>query len=269
MRILLTNDDGIFAPGLLALVDAFRDKEDCLVVSPAVECSAKGHSITLYQHISVQEVDLGKGLRGYAIDGTPADCVKFAVSELSRQKPIDLIISGINPGLNSGVSVYYSGTVSAAREGLINGIPGFAVSQARAESYNFSFAVELVRELVDGYRTKALPKDTFLNVNIPLFSGDKPRGVKVAKQAESRFVEWFEAMESKEKDLKKSYFIYGDLQVLNPDGTSCEELLRQGFASITPLKLDLTHYERMANVQKWLEQSSFRVESEEKEGEVL
>ena len=255
MKILITNDDGINSPGIRAVLDTLRDEAECLVVAPAKQRSAMGHSITLYGHISVEEVDLD-GLRGYAVRGTPADCVKFAVSGLRQKKPFDLLISGINLGLNTGVSVYYSGTVSAAREGLINGIPAIAISQGKEQNRDFSYATGLLRDFLHGYRHQHLPKDTFLNVNIPPIPFSKIKGVRVTKQAHSRFVEWFESHSTKNANGKKSYLLYGDMEVINPDGTSDEEALKEGFASITPLDLDITHYGRISEIRKWMKKKS-------------
>ena len=249
MKILITNDDGIKSPGIQALFEGLRPLAECLVVAPHEECSATGHSISLYKNIAVERVHLGGGV-GYAIEGTPADCVKFAVAELAKGK-IDLIISGINLGLNSGISVYYSGTVSAAREGVINGIPSIAVSQGRAQLHDFSYGVELIRSLVQGFQKKILPPDTFLNINIPPLAPAQIKGVRIVKQAHSRFAEWFEAHPDNENG-KKSYVIKGDIRLLSPDGKSDEEVLQEGYVSVTPLQIDLTHYERMADLDVWL-----------------
>ncbi len=252
MKILITNDDGISAPGILAVVEVLRDIAECLVVAPHKECSAAGHSITLHRTIGVETVDLGSGLEGFSIEGTPADCVKFAVAELAKNK-IDLIVSGINPGLNSGVSVYYSGTVSAAREGLINGIPGMAVSQARELLHDFSYSKQLVQDLIKAHQTNLLPRDTFLNINIPPLPPSEIKGIRIVKQAHSRFVEWFELTDPNHSNGKKTYSIRGDMEVINPDGESDEEVLKKGFVSVTPLQLDLTHYNHILTLRDWME----------------
>ena len=250
MKILITNDDGIESPGIRALFEMLRDQAECLVVAPHKECSAAGHSISLYRHIAVETVSLGRNFKGYSIEGTPADCVKFAIAELAKAK-LDLIISGINLGLNSGVSVYYSGTVSAAREGLINEIPSVAISQAKDQTRDFDYALKLIRNLIKGYQNHVLPKDTFLNINIPPVVSSEVKGIRIAKQAHSKFVEWFEENEAGSNG-KKSYAMRGDIHLINPDGTSDEEVLKAGFASITPLQLDLTHYERISDLNKWM-----------------
>ena len=244
MRILLTNDDGIEAPGLEALVRELEGEHDCVVAAPASEKSASSHSISLGQKLMLEE----RGSRRYAINGTPADCVKLALSELKDFRP-DLIISGINPGPNTGVSVYYSGTISAAREGLINRIPSLAVSIRSRTPSDFSFAAFFTRTLVEGYREGAFPRDIFLNVTVPDLPESEIRGIKVARQAPSRFVEEFIAENA--WDHKRTYRLAGEIQVFDPDGTTDEEVSLEGFIAITPLKLDLTDYSAVPVLEDW------------------
>lgn len=244
MRILLTNDDGIEAPGLQALVHALEGNHEVLVAAPASEKSAASHSISLGREFVVEEV----GPQRFAVYGTPADCVKFALSELKDFKP-DLLISGINPGPNTGVSVYYSGTISAAREGLINGIPALAVSVGSKVSPDFSYARTFVQILLEGYEEGILPRNVLLNVNLPSLPEAEIRGVKVARQARSRFIEEF-SLENV-AGRKKIYSLAGEIEVFDPDGTTDEEVLMEGFVAITPLKLDQTDYAAIPNLEKW------------------
>jgi len=260
VKILLTNDDGIEARGLRELCFFLRGKVECLIVAPREEHSAMAHSISLRREIWVEKFRVGEGLEGFAVDGTPADCVKFAACELAKGK-LDLIISGINVGLNTGVSVYYSGTVSAAREGLINGIPAVAISQGRERPDDFSAALALTGRLLHAYGRSAIPRDVFLNVNVPPIPASEIRGIRITKQARSRFAEWFECRDGQAAGGKVPYQIRGDLEVLEADGRSDEEALRQGFISVTPLQLDLTHYDRMADLESWAEKG-FRDEGE-------
>ena len=244
MKLLLTNDDGIEAPGLRALVERLREEYECLVVAPAREQSASSHSISLGQKLAIEERTRDR----FAVHGTPADCVKFALSELKDFRP-DLLISGINPGPNTGVSVYYSGTISAAREGLINRVPGMAVSIASKSPSGFSYAAAFTRTLLEGYEERIFPCDIFLNVNLP----DRPesgiRGIRVARQASSRFIEEF--IRENETDHQRIYRLAGEIQVFDPDGTTDEEVLSEGFISITPLKLDLTDYSAIPGLEQW------------------
>ena len=244
MKILLTNDDGIAAPGLQALVSKLEAEHECLVAAPASERSASSHSISLGQKLVIDE----KAPRRYAIHGTPADCVKLALSEMKDFKP-DLLISGINPGPNTGVSVYYSGTISAAREGLINRVPAIALSVRSRTPRDFSPAASFAGILIEGYEKGVFSRDTFLNVNFPDLPESEIRGIKVARQASSRFIEEFITEDARNRH--KTYRLACEIQVFDPDGTTDEEVSAQGYIAITPLKLDLTDYSAVPILEKW------------------
>ena len=246
VKILLTNDDGFDAPGLQALVRELEAKHKCVVAAPASEKSASSHSISLGQKLRIEEI----APRHFAIHGTPADCVKLALSEFKDFQP-DLLISGINPGPNTGVSVYYSGTISAAREGLINRVPSMAVSIRSRTPSDFSFAASFCRRLIEGYEAGVFPRDRFLNVNIPDLPESEIRGVKIARQAPSRFVEEFIVEDS--ANHHRTYRLAGEIYVFDPDGTTDEEVVSQGFIAITPLHLDLTCYATFPTLEKWVE----------------
>lgn len=248
MRILLTNDDGIKAPGLIALREATAGGREVAIVAPATERSASSHSISLGQKLKVEETRAGS-IRQWVVHGTPADSVKFAVSELKDFAP-DLIISGINQGANTGVSVYYSGTISAAREGLINRIPSIAISLCSKTSRDFRACQQILRRLVEGYEARVLPSAVMLNVNVPPLPPEEIRGIKMTKQAASRFIEEFVCLER--HGGKKVYALAGEIELTDPDGTSDEEVVAEGFISITPLKLDLTDYPAMPIFGEWL-----------------
>ena len=245
MKILLTNDDGIEAPGLEALIGILKEEHKCLVVAPASEKSASSHSLTLGQKLIVEERAPGR----FAVQGTPADCVKFALSELEDFKP-DLLISGINPGPNTGVSVYYSGTISAAREGLINRVPAMAVSVGSKTAADFSCAASFTRFLIKGYEKGVFPRGVLLNVNIPSLPESEIQGIKIARQAPSHFIEEF--IRESVSNHQRIYQLAGEIEVFDPDGTTDEEVLSEGFISVTPLKLDLTDYSAMPILEEWI-----------------
>ena len=247
MNILLTNDDGIKAAGIKALLKSVSKEANVVVVAPADEKSASSHSISLGQKLRIKQFSL-QGSRAFAVYGTPADCVKFAVSSIPDFIP-DLIVSGINQGANTGVSVYYSGTISAAREGFINRIPSVAVSLASREFRDFSAAAAVACRLIRGYGAGIFPTQVMLNVNVPGLAEKDIKGIKITKQADSRFIEEF--IPQKQRNGKKVYSLAGEIELLSPDGTSDEEAVAQGFVSITPLKLDLTDYEAMPIFRKW------------------
>lgn len=248
MKILLTNDDGIESAGMQALMSSLPDWVEVMVVAPHQERSASSHSISLRQKLQVKKVSHVGTCEKYAVDGTPADCVKFALSELDHFHP-NLVIAGINRGANTGVSVYYSGTVSAAREALINRIPGIAVSLCSAVSADFSASVNITRRLIEGYAIRLFPADVMLNVNLPPLPQEEIRGIKITRQAASRFVREFV---SEQVEGRKLYQLVGEMELYNPDGTSDEEAVRDGFISITPLKLDLTDYSSMVLLHDWI-----------------
>jgi 5'-nucleotidase len=248
MNILLTNDDGIKAPGLEALVQSLPDGVKAMIVAPANEKSASSHSISLGQKLRVEEIPHGRIFQ-YAVHGTPADCVKFALSELKDFNP-DLIIAGINQGANTGVSVYYSGTISAAREGLINRVPSMAVSLCSRTLDDFTTSTRITRDLIEGYAQGFFPRGMMLNVNIPPIPWDEIRGSKVTKQAASHFIEEFVC--EKQHDGKRVYTLAGEIALYDADGTSDEEAISAQFVSITPLKLDSTDYAAMPALEKWI-----------------
>ncbi|MCM8776363.1 MAG: 5'/3'-nucleotidase SurE [Candidatus Omnitrophica bacterium] len=254
MNILLTNDDGIHAPGLRALLAGMPSDVRTFVVAPASERSACSHSISLGQRLRVDE-HVRNGIAEYTVHGTPADCVKFALSELRHLGP-DLVISGINQGANTGVSVYYSGTISAAREALINGVPAVAVSVCSKLTKDYSASLAITRRLIEGYASHWFPKQVMLNVNVPPLPENKIAGIKITKQAASRFIE--EIIRDDEGDGKKIFTLAGQIELVDPDGTSDEEAVTQGFVSITPLKLDLTDYQVMERLKQWAQKMKDR-----------
>ncbi|MFZ5801903.1 MAG: 5'/3'-nucleotidase SurE [Candidatus Omnitrophota bacterium] len=239
MRILLTNDDGIRAAGLRALVEGLsREGHEILVAAPANERSASSHAITLGGHLKIEELSPPPRAE-FSVHGTPADCVKFALAEISGFKP-DLIISGINQGANTGVSVFYSGTISAAREGTINRIPSAAISLCSKESSDFSVGVEIARRIIEACQKGLLSAEVMLNVNIPALPSKAIRGIRVTKQASSRFIEEF--IYGKTTGFERLYTLAGEIEIWDPDGTSDHEAIENDYISITPLKIDLTEY---------------------------
>ncbi len=254
MKVLITNDDGIHAPGIRALVNAVPRGMEVVIAAPASERSASSHAITLGQKLRVEEF-MADGIRNYAVHGTPADSVKFAIAAIEGFYP-DVVISGINQGANTGISVYYSGTISAAREGFINRVPAIAISLCSRSFQDFSASIEIARHLLDGYASGKFPKNVMLNVNVPPIEWDRIRGVKITKQANSRFIEEF--VPEKEHDGKKVFSLAGEIEVLDPDGTSDEEAVMSGFISITPLRIDLTDHKAIPVFENWVQQSGIK-----------
>ena len=251
--ILVTNDDGIAAPGIHALVNELQKCAEVVVVAPDSEKSAVGHAITLSDPIRVANFNKSGQWQGFAVSGTPSDCVKIAVSALLDRRP-DMVISGINLGSNAGINVIYSGTVSAATEGTILGIPSIAVSLTTYTGPIFEpaarFAVKMMKTVLD----KGLPQRTLLNVNVPNLPEEKIAGVKITRQGMANFAETFD----KRVDPRNRvyYWMDGQKEKINAEDDVDDEAISRGFISITPIKYDLTNYEFMNSLNDWLPEIS-------------
>jgi len=249
MRILLSNDDGIHAPGLHALYDAVKDLGDVHVVAPSGEQSAVGHAITLSDPIKMKKVYRDDGsFFGYGVGGTPADCVKLAVCTLLDQRP-DLVISGINLGPNAGISVIYSGTVSAATEGTILGIPSMAISLNAFQDPLWDAAAKVARHLARMIHEKGIPEHTLLNVNVPNLPADKVKGYTVTRMGQSRFVETFDRRSDPRGNIY--YWMDGEMEQLGDVKGTDLEALNQEFVSVTPIWFDLTHHAAIPHLKNW------------------
>ena len=247
--ILISNDDGINAPGIGALAAAISVIADVVIVAPEKQQSAVGHAITMNDPLRVQKVYRAGALYGYAVNGTPADCVKLAIRMLLERKP-DLVISGINHGSNTAISVIYSGTVSAATEGTILGIPSMAVSLTTfAPEADFSYAAKFAVHMAQLILAKGLPKGTLLNVNVPAVPEKEIAGVAVTKQGKSI---WNDEFESRRDPNNREYFwLKGDLIELDTSEDIDQGAILRNKVSVTPIHYDLTDYEFLADLEKW------------------
>ena len=237
MRVLLTNDDGIHAAGLLALHRELHGDYEVYVVAPETEMSAVGHAITLTSPLRVQKVNKNGTFFGFAVSGTPADCVKIAVQELLPEPP-DVILSGINLGANVGVNVLYSGTVSAATEGAFMGIKSVAISLNTRENPDFRFAARFSREVIRFLLESGLKGGTALNVNIPAIPTDRITGVSITRQGVSRFQERFERRVDPRGNVY--YWLSGEKPVEETIPDADAKILRENGISITPITYDLS-----------------------------
>jgi 5'-nucleotidase len=230
-RILLTNDDGYTSEGIQVLADSLESLAEIWVVAPRTEQSAVSHSLTLDRPLRMERL----GERRYAVDGTPTDCVALGVASLLGDAAPDLVVSGINFGGNMGVDVHYSGTVSAAFEGVILGCPALAVSQVRGEGFSFQIAAAVSRRLAEWILESGLPADTLLNVNVP---PGVPRGVKLTRLGLRRYTEGI--IEQLDPRGKQVFWIGGGEPVWEKiPGTDFHEVAA-GYVSVTPLHLDMT-----------------------------
>jgi len=240
-RFLLTNDDGIYARGLLALYQELSRDAECLIVAPEVEQSAVGHAITISRPLMVRKVRKNGGFLGYAVLGTPADCVKIGLGELAGE-PVDLVVSGINRGANVGINVLYSGTVSAATEAAIQGVSSFAISlDTHDEAADYAAAARFARKMAAFILENPLPH-VALNVNVPAVPESEIRGVVVARQGRARLMESFDKRVDPRENIY--YWLAGEteLPAQEQDDTDAGALKR-GMITVTPIHFDLTRHD--------------------------
>ena len=249
MRILISNDDGIHAPGIEVLADAVAGLGEIDIVAPAQEQSGASHSVTLNHPLRPLPV-IRKGREfGLSVSGTPADCVKLAVHHLLPQPP-DLIPSGINRGSNAGICVIYSGTISAAAEGAILGIPSIAFSLcSRDEPLHWESAGHAARKVVENVAESGLPGDTMLSVNIPNLPVDQLRGFAVAPMGKSQYIDEFE--ERIDPRGNKYYWLVGDVHRADSSRRSDLDVLDDGYVALTPIHFDLTDHESLERLNQW------------------
>ncbi len=252
MHIVVTNDDGVFAPGLLALAKALMKLGNVSIVAPDHNWSASGHVKTLHRPLRAKEVELDDGTPALACDGAPSDCIALAALGL-LPAPIDFVVSGINPNANLGHDVTYSGTVTAAMEGAIWGIPSVAVSVDAPEYHrgplDYTVAAEMGRRVVEKLSANPIEKNIVLNVNVPYLPIEKIKGFAITRQGLRIYRD--ELVRREDPRGRPYYWIGGDAPTgVKEDGTDIGELAA-GYVSITPLQLDLTAHKVITDLKKW------------------
>jgi len=248
MNILLTNDDGIHAQGLWALYNRLAGEHHVEVIAPDRECSAIGHAITLHQPLRATRMTLNGGNRGYAVNGTPADCVKLGFSEILSEKP-DVVIAGANVGANVGANLNYSGTVAAAKEAALGGTIGIAVSIEGPDVGFYDDAALFIADLCGKVYEKGLPFGTFLNVNLPNRPLEEIAGVRISSQSVEML---FDYVEKRQDPRNRTYFWQGkDTQSFGADSRIDGTALKHRFISITPVKCDTTDYHTLGDMEGW------------------
>lgn len=251
MRILLTNDDGVYAPGLRALRLELKKLGDVTVVAPVGEQSAVGHSITLLAPLVVQEVlDEESKPMGWAVEGRPADCVKLALMELLPQKP-DLVVSGLNAGSNTGINVLYSGTVAAAIEGAFFQCTSIAMSleYTKPKPLDFPRAAKLAREVVEKILAQAPPAGMLFNVNIPSLEKGPVHGVRAVPQNVAPFIESYD----RRIDPRGRVYFWNkpDFHCPEPHPDTDVTALAEGYITVTPLQFNLTQFAQLEKMRDW------------------
>ncbi|WP_315067066.1 5'/3'-nucleotidase SurE [uncultured Clostridium sp.] len=248
MNILITNDDGINAPGIISLAKEVSKEHNIIIVAPREQKSASSHSISLHNPIKIrEEVIEGLNCKAYSVAGTPADCTQVGIAFLKDD--IDLVISGVNYGLNAGIDILYSGTVSAAVEGAIYGIPSISVSmdltkENREEDY--SKAILWLMKILDIAKEKYLKSDIVLNVNVPSLSNEDIKGIKVCKIGKITYKNEYVLLENNDED--KAYNIKGTRNDIEKEETDLY-YLSQGYVTLTPLHFDFTNFKLLDEVK--------------------
>lgn len=247
VKILVSNDDGVHSKGIHILADCLRTLGEIYIVAPDRERTAAGHSLTLHKPLRIDKI----GERIFSLNGTPTDCITLGVNNIIGDKP-DLVVSGINKGANLGDDITYSGTVSAAMEGTILGIPSFAISQVGEGDFKFEVAGEFALRLSKLIIKYGLLKNTFLNINVPNLSLGEIRGVKIASLGK-RIYDQNTIVEKVDPRGKKYYWI-GSNSVKWEERKDTDNIaIEGGMISITPIHLDLTDYSSMIRLKEWEE----------------
>ena len=248
--ILVTNDDGISAPGIRTLISAMNELGDVIVVAPDSPQSAMGHAITINSTLQCNQVKIDEGPQiEYSCSGTPADCVKLGINEILDRKP-DICVSGVNHGSNSSINVIYSGTMSAAVEASIEGIPAIGFSLLDYSwNANFNEIKKYLINITKQALLNGIPKGNALNVNFPKLKEKDIKGIKICRQANAYWVEKFDKRVNPQG--KEYYWLTG--KFINKDNghDSDEWALANGFISIVPVKFDMTDHENISYIKKW------------------
>ncbi|MBS1597528.1 MAG: 5'/3'-nucleotidase SurE [Bacteroidetes bacterium] len=246
--ILITNDDGVAAPGILNLVEAVKDLGKIVVVAPDKPQSGMGHAITIGVPLRLHRVSIFEGVEAWQCSGTPVDCVKLAVDKILRRKP-DLCLSGINHGANHSINVIYSGTMSAAVEAAIESIPsvGFSLLDYSVEA-NFEGARKYARIIVEHLLKNSFDKHLVLNVNIPAVASELIAGMKICRQAYAKYEEDF--MERNDPSGKKYYWLTGKFVNFDKGKDTDVWALEHNFVSVVPVQFDLTNYVLKGKLEK-------------------
>lgn len=248
MKILVTNDDGVDSPGLLLLKQALARLGDVSVVAPERNWSAAGHTKTLDKPLRVMKVKLADGQDAIATDGTPSDSVALALLGVLADRP-DIVVAGINKGPNLGGDITYSGTVAAAMEAVLNGIPGIAVSLDAYGEWDFAFAAEFAAHLAGRVLERRLETDVLLNVNVPMIPPDEIRGVQITRLGHRIYRDVL--LERQDPRGQTYYWIGGEMPTGQADEGTDVKAVADGYVSITPIHLDLTNHRLIQELESW------------------
>jgi 5'-nucleotidase len=250
ITILVTNDDGITAPGIRALVNAVKSLGRVVVVAPDSPQSGKGHAITIGTPLRLDQVDLFEGIEAWQCSGTPVDCVKLARAKILHRRP-DICVSGINHGANHSINIIYSGTMSAAMEAALEGVPsvGFSYLDYRYDA-DFTLPQQVAHEVTAKMINTKLPEGTLFNVNIPVVDSQDYKGLRICRQANAKWVEEFD--ERIDPHSKKYYWLTGEFRNLDHGEDTDVWALENGYSSLVPVQYDLTDYKlKQQLISEW------------------
>lgn len=247
--ILITNDDGIFAKGLKHLVNTIKPFGDILIVAPDKPQSGMGHAITVNNVLRLKKYKYEEGIDAYSCSGTPVDCVKLAIYRLLKRKPA-LLVSGINHGANFSVNVLYSGTMSAAVEGALEGVPSIGFSLCNHDlDADFSTCTKVIQKLVKNALNGEMPNDVCLNVNIPDVKPEELKGIKVCRQAKAHWEDDFDAR--KDPYGTEYFWLVGEFKNLDKGEDTDVFALEHNYASVVPVQFDMTAHHAITEINAW------------------
>jgi len=248
VKILISNDDGIDSQGIAALTKEMKKIGEVTVIAPRTEQSAVGHAITMKIPLRVTEYYKNGNFFGYAVDGTPADCIKIGIRNILKTPP-DIVLSGINHGSNAAINIIYSGTVSAAREAAIMDVPALAISVTSHDAKKFEYAARVASQLTQMVVKNGLPNGTLLNVNVPDLPEEQIKGILLTQQGKSK---WDDIYEERTDPYGKKYFwLTGKLFETDNDLEKDHFALKNNFVSVTPIHFDLTDYRTFEEMKSW------------------
>ena len=246
MKILLSNDDSVFAKGIATMYAALAKQHDVTVIAPDRNCSGASNALSLHQPLRIQKMDSGF----FAVNGTPSDCVHLGVNSFLEEDP-ELVVSGINHGANLGDDVIYSGTVAAATEGRYMGLPAIAVSLCNYDGGHFETAARVVVEVIEKLIPPPLPANQILNINVPDLPYEELAGVKVTRQGRRHRAE---SMVKAKDAFGRPIYWYGPAGAEQDAGPGTDfHAIAHGYCSVTPLSVDMTARDSIAEMEKWLE----------------
>lgn len=256
MKILLTNDDGIYSEGIQILKKQLDNIAEVTVIAPDRERSTIGHAMTLRKPLRIRKVKINGDFWGFSLDGTPADCVIIGLLEIMKDVKPDLIISGINRGPNLGDDIFYSGTVSAAVEGAMRNVPSLAVSIAGFEDFKFESAALFTKKIASNLMKNNLPPNLVLNVNFPNIDCEEIKGVEITRHGKRVYQDEVKIIHDPQGTTH--YWLGGELPEGNIEPDTDFEAIYNNKVSITPLSLDLTNYQMMPKVKDWTKKWNFK-----------